>query len=44
MYDIQKKGSTRKNVRVFYPRCMQEKVNEMASKVKILNTFVLDLN
>ena len=44
MYDIQKKGSTRKNVRVFSPRCMQEKVNEMASKVKILNTFALDFN
>ena len=44
MYDIQKKSSTGKNVRVFSPRCMQEKVNEMASKVKILNTFVFDLN
>ena len=33
MYDIQKRGSTGKNFRVFSPRFMGEKVNKMASKV-----------
>ena len=37
MDDIQKKGFTGKNFRVFSPRLIQEKVNKMASKVKTLN-------